>query len=444
MHGLASTIWCRPPVAASVFHTRLHGAGQSLPTGSPVWISRISPTSRLAIWTCLAGLRTLCRQSTLQRRASNAKASLAADDLTANGIRRVHMGSTRDRGRCLLATEDAEPGDVLIREKASFVHDMGSNVSQQGAEEIWMQFHQLPSETQAAILGLFCPEQPVRALEDSPGYMLASDDQRRLLGILKVNSVKLRGPGAGVFLTISRANHSCRPNCAFVLSDDATCGLVAIQEIKADEEITVSYISESNLLLPILQRRSALLRPWQFTCACPRCVGVDDTRGLRCSLCGRGVQWASAESDEWQACGSCKGHMDEQEMRRCLSRWWLRYNAMAPLHVEAELAACEFRRGGGCPPERKDPDWMSEVVSLHRSMRDSPAPAPGLDTHWIGSSVAAFAAEAHLWRGELEEAVAAATARATFVKRVLQADTLGLKKVEATRELARRMKEEEL
>ena len=27
--------------------------------------------------------------------------------------------------------------------------------------------------------------------------------------------------------------------------------------------------------------------------------------------------------------------------------------------MEAELAACEFRRGGGCPPERKDPDWMS-------------------------------------------------------------------------------------
>ena len=28
------------------------------------------------------------------------------------------------------------------------------------------------------------------------------------------------GPGAGVFLTISRANHSCRPTCAFVLGED--------------------------------------------------------------------------------------------------------------------------------------------------------------------------------------------------------------------------------
>ena len=142
------------------------------------------------------------------------------------------------------------------------------------------------------------------------------------------------------------------------------------------------YISESSLLLPVLQRhlavgnimqwlalrvelkrRSALYRPWQFHCQCERCIGFDDTRGHRCSRCGwrlsndsrllhcckphrwpgRGIQWASADSGVWQACDNCGGHMDDkdgidlgfsvtglsnsQELRQCLSQLWLRYNA---------------------------------------------------------------------------------------------------------------------
>ncbi|CAE7267461.1 ANK1 [Symbiodinium microadriaticum] len=350
---------------------------------------------------------------------------------------KVALGSTHDgRGRCLLATEDADAGDCMIRERASFTHDMGATVSEQGAALIWEQFHQLPSEVQDAIWGLYCPE----ALEESPGYILSSKEQRRLLGILKVNSVKLRGPGAGVFLTISRANHSCRPTCAFVLGEEGMCSLVAVRQIKAGEEVTVSYISESSLLLPVLQRRSALYRPWQFHCQCERCIGFDDTRGHRCSRCGRGIQWASADSGVWQACDNCGGHMDDKELRQCLSQLWLRYNAMAPLRVEAELVSLQFQRGCDGPPERKEANWMTDLISLHRTLRDSPPPSPGLDTHWIGSSIAELAAEAHLWRGEFDEAAAAAKARVAFVKRVLRAETVGLRKMEATLDIARRMK----
>ncbi|CAE7197245.1 unnamed protein product [Symbiodinium sp. CCMP2592] len=357
---------------------------------------------------------------------------------------KVAVGSTHDgRGRCLLAAEDADAGDCVIREKASFTHDMGGTVSEQGAALIWEQFLQLPEEVQDAIWGLYCPEPSVEALEESPGYLLSSEEQRRLLGILKVNSVKLRGPGAGVFLTISRANHSCRPTCAFVLGEDGMCSLVAVRKIKAGEEVTVSYISENSLLLPVLQRRSALYRPWQFHCHCERCVGIDDTRGHRCSLCGRGIQWASADG-AWQACDNCGGHMDDKELRQCLSRLWLRYNAMEPLRVEAELASLQFQRGCDGPVERKGANWMSDLISLHRTLRDSPPPSPGLDTHWIGSSIAALAAEAHLWRGEFDEAAAAAKARVAYVKRVLGGDTPGLRKMEATIDIARRMKKREL
>mmetsp|Transcript_20815 Transcript_20815/g.43606 ORF Transcript_20815/g.43606 Transcript_20815/m.43606 type:complete len:137 (+) Transcript_20815:2-412(+) len=136
--------------------------------------------------------------------------------------------------------------------------------------------------------------------------------------------------------------------------------------------------------------------------------------------------------------------MDEKDLRQCLRRLWLRYNAMAPLRVEAELASLQFQRGCDGPVECKEANWMSDLISLHRTLRDSPPPSPGLETHWIGSSIAALAAEAHLWRGEFDEAAAAAKARVAFVKRVLGGETLGLRKMEATIDIARRMKKREL
>ncbi|CAK9014151.1 unnamed protein product [Durusdinium trenchii] len=266
-------------------------------------------------------------------------------------------------------------------------------------------------------------------------YMDATTEQQKLLGTLKLNSVKLSGgTGAGVFLTVSRANHSCYPNTRFYFEEEM-CGLKVLRSIEEGEEITVSYLTDRSLLQPIAPRQTSL-QTWQFRCQCQRCAAPsDDARAMRCR-CGA-LRRATAEG--WGRCPTCGA--DDQEMRRASSRWWLRYNACAPLAAEAELSSCWWRRGmHGRPSKVKSQGWMEEVVALYRELATTEGPRPDPSVHWMGASLAAFAAEAHLWRGEFAEAASAASARLHYVQRVVgDVDLAAVRWAKATRDVAQAM-----
>lgn len=121
----------------------------------------------------------------------------------------------------------------------------------------------------------------------------------------------------------------------------------------------------------------------------------------------------------WCRCERCGAEGHDEELRRASSRWWLRYNACAPLAVEQELASWWWRRGPhGRPTELKGSEWMADVVALQRAV-SAAAPAPRAEGHWMGASLAALAAEAHLWRGEFGEAAEAAEQRLAFAEELL-------------------------
>jgi len=67
-------------------------------------------------------------------------------------------------------------------------------------------------------------------------------------------------------------NHSCKPNAAFALNEEGTgrAAVYAIDDVKANEEITVCYHSEL-LYLPTKKRRAQLLDSHKFECHCERC-----------------------------------------------------------------------------------------------------------------------------------------------------------------------------
>jgi len=67
-------------------------------------------------------------------------------------------------------------------------------------------------------------------------------------------------------------NHSCKPNAAFALNEEGTgrAAVYAIEDIKANEEITVCYHSEL-LYLPTKKRQAQLLESHKFNCHCSRC-----------------------------------------------------------------------------------------------------------------------------------------------------------------------------
>lgn len=74
--------------------------------------------------------------------------------------------------------------------------------------------------------------------------------------------------GWGVFLAASLFNHSCRPNLCYLRGEDGPgFQFIARREIKAGEELTISYLGDDDLP----GRRAYLREHYFFDCACERC-----------------------------------------------------------------------------------------------------------------------------------------------------------------------------
>lgn len=89
-----------------------------------------------------------------------------------------------------------------------------------------------------------------------------------LATILRSNAYNTGLAHTGVFPAIARVNHDCRPNAGNWWSEKTgTRVIYAMQDIKAGDEITVSYI-------PLLLRqrdRAARLEQYGFVCQCTVC-----------------------------------------------------------------------------------------------------------------------------------------------------------------------------
>ncbi|KAM0791081.1 hypothetical protein ACM66B_004372 [Microbotryomycetes sp. NB124-2] len=103
--------------------------------------------------------------------------------------------------------------------------------------------------------------------------------------------MSLSGDDIGVVISplAALANHSCDPNSAVVypqsriaINDERFMQLRAIRDIRADEEITISYVDN---IMPKWHRQRTLLRHYQFECDCELCTtaSIPDRRDVvRC------------------------------------------------------------------------------------------------------------------------------------------------------------------
>jgi hypothetical protein len=82
-------------------------------------------------------------------------------------------------------------------------------------------------------------------------------------------------------------NHSCSPNARFTVHWDSlsACPAVrlhAIQNIRASDELTISYVA----LTASKSERATALKRYGFECKCSRCVApFDDTQVMKCPHC---------------------------------------------------------------------------------------------------------------------------------------------------------------
>ena len=81
-------------------------------------------------------------------------------------------------------------------------------------------------------------------------------------------------------------NHSCIPNLRLAMGDGKH-SFVALRDIDANEELTLSYLDDVDLLECISLRRHKILMGRGFECRCSLCVAVvDPTRSMSCDQTG--------------------------------------------------------------------------------------------------------------------------------------------------------------
>eukprot|EP00438_Fugacium_kawagutii_P001791 Skav235970 [mRNA] locus=scaffold592:172045:176360:- [translate_table: standard] len=328
-----------------------------------------------------------------RRREKRSVPILAA--LTALAARAAKIKVVADVGRKLVATSNVEAGEVMLQESPLLTWKRGSTL--ETARDAMFAFSKLPFTLQEQIRGFYCPTIPPPQIR-----LLDNTFERQELQLLSTLEVCCCGtfPGSvALFEHVACANHSCKPNAAIRINTNEELRFIALRSVAKGEEVCISYIGDELLLKPSNLRRKAL-RPWGFQCSCPRCCGFDDTRGTSRRLEAR--WWR-----KWMSLREEQEASDDARMRR----WALGLGS----REQWERRAQRLRK-------RK---WLQKLVNFFEEILEelqtegSEGSEGGETLHWLLSTVAKDASEAHLWRGELQEAIRAANYWRRFVHQLL-------------------------
>ena len=93
------------------------------------------------------------------------------------------------------------------------------------------------------------------------------------LGIFSTNAFETDSDHSGIFLDISRFNHSCSPNARTSWNPDINrMRIYALRDIAYGDEIFVSYLASRNVYgSSRAERQTRLMKKYMFTCACTAC-----------------------------------------------------------------------------------------------------------------------------------------------------------------------------
>ena len=197
------------------------------------------------------------------------------------------------KGMGLRALRKFSCGDEILREYAVMrVPKQQAAASRVEAEALHLQavqesFHRLSPETQQVVLDLSNSynNNNNNTADPSPELLLA----QQVLGVYQTNSFLLGGGRSsasdgtdesnsydenygGLFLTIARINHSCRPNANHIWRADLQTTLVlATRDIELGDEISITYMG-SGECLDTAGRQSYLEERFSFVCGCDMCA----------------------------------------------------------------------------------------------------------------------------------------------------------------------------
>jgi SET domain len=115
--------------------------------------------------------------------------------------------------------------------------------------------------------------------------------------------------------------HSCKPSCAWSFGEDDSFVLRSIRILQPNEELTILYFIEDQLIMPTFLRR-VTLSGWKFECRCEgRCSNFYDLqRCMRCFFCKVGEIWFNSDTKnsliDSTVCTICNGKMDSPNLAK--------------------------------------------------------------------------------------------------------------------------------
>ena len=302
------------------------------------------------------------RRLQMAANARHANASLVHLPLVPNDGFEVFQ-DVNNRGKGLRALRPYKCGDEIMREGAAMrvanIYAASTEAQAEGMFEkaVHSVFHALPQATQDCVMNLSCCDRH---------FTTDDDGNATLVGIYQTNSFQLGAEAdSGLFLTVARMNHSCRPNANHFWRPDLQKTLVfATRDIHVGQEICNTYGPSE--CMKTEERRKYLNDRFSFECMCEMCcegnaLGGDD-RMVQINLLHENVTLcaASGKAEEAiQGVDQCLKLLNEQGIgsgvftkpllhygyQIALTR--LHNDVLARLYLERELIAVTNSEGHG-------------------------------------------------------------------------------------------------
>lgn len=178
-----------------------------------------------------------------------------------------------NRGQGVRALRPYKCGDEIMREAAAirvschYAAATKAEAEDKLEKNVTAVFDSLPQATQNSVMDMCCCEQH-----------LNKDGAATLIGVYQTNSFQLGDEHSGLFLTVARMNHSCRPNTNHFWRPDLQKTLVfASRDIEIGDEICTTYGPSESMNTE--KRRKYLNERFSFECMCEMCCEGNTTGG---------------------------------------------------------------------------------------------------------------------------------------------------------------------
>lgn len=162
-----------------------------------------------------------------------------------------------ERGKSFVANKKIKSGELIFKEKA----EIALNIADINETNVYEVYQNLSPENQKKFDELTSK----------------SETASKKYDIFVNNGINIDCDTFGIFLTISRVNHSCAPNAAWGSTNNKEeLEIRAICDIEENTEICVDYIGDRSFLMNMIDRKKLLEDTWGFDCSCDRCSSVED------------------------------------------------------------------------------------------------------------------------------------------------------------------------